>query len=139
MSDAPQLVLEELLFPRISVSTNTKHDPQGNRSGTLLKFGHHVQKLEGTTDRYALMIEVGSDDANSQNPPYAFAIEVYSVFVVTQAADDEAARRFLVDNGMPVVMSALREHLAQVTARSPWGRFLVNVIALPAPTTLSYF
>jgi hypothetical protein len=132
MSDAPQLLIDQLLFPIVEVRTNGKHDQQGNLSGTQLKYGHQVQKLDNQPGKYALILQVRSDNDTSVNPPYDFVIEAYAIFVVTGGTDEGDANTLLVlHNGLPIVMGAIRERIADVTSRAPWGRFLINSVGLP--------
>jgi preprotein translocase subunit SecB len=138
VENTTQLQLDDLLFPLQEVRTNQGHDVNGERAGTQLQFGQQVQKLEGQPGRYALMASVRTDNAASKNAPYTFSIEAYGVFVVTGAADEAAEQAALMANGFPIIMGAIREHLAQLTVRAPWGRFLINVIPLTPPTQINY-
>jgi hypothetical protein len=79
------------------------------------------------------MASVRTDNAASKNAPYTFTLEAYGVFNVTGAADEAAEQQALLSNGFPLLMGALREHLAQ-----PWGRFLINTIPLQPPTQINY-
>jgi hypothetical protein len=138
MDNAP-LMLDDLLFPLVEMRTNGKHDPQGNRAGTQLQYGQQVQKIEGQAGRYGLMVSVRSDDSNSTNPPYSFNIEAYALFNAgeTAADNDETVQR-VVQQGLPIVMGAIRQKLAELTSRAPWGRFLINAVALPQPVTITF-
>jgi hypothetical protein len=139
MADALQLMIEDLLFPTLEVRTNEKHDARGERSGTQLKYGQQIEKIQGSENRYGLVISVSTDNETSVNPPYRFVVEAYAIFVVNNQGEDlEAARRLVVDNGTPMVIAAIRERLAEVTARAPWGRFLINTILLAEPRTITY-
>jgi hypothetical protein len=128
----PQLLIDQLLFPVVEVRTNGKHDQTGNLSGTQLQYGHQVQKVEGQPGKYALILSVRSDNEKSVNPPYDFGIEAYAIFIVQGGTDDgDANSLFVLHNGLPVVMGAIRERLADLTSRAPWGRFLINAVGLP--------
>jgi hypothetical protein len=138
VENTTQLQLEDLLYPLQEVRTNQGHDPNGDRAGTQLQYGQQVQKMEGQPGRYALMASVRTDNAASKNAPYTFAVEAYAVFNVTGAADEAAEQQALLANGFPLLMGAIREHLAQLTVRAPWGRFLINTIPLQPPTQINY-
>lgn len=132
MSDSPQLLIDQLLFPIVELRTNGKHDQQGNLSGTQLKYGHQVQKLENQPGRYAVILQVRTDNDTSVNPPYDFVIEAYAIFVVNGGTDEgDANARLVLQNGLPIVMGAIRERVADITSRAPWGRFLINSVGLP--------
>ena len=138
MEDSGLLQLEELLFPVVEVRTNGSHDPAGERAGTLLQYGQQLQKIEGQPGRYGLMVSVRSDNERSKNPPYAFAIEAHAVYSIQGGTLDEQAQAAkILANGVVIVMGAIREQLASITARGPWGRFLINAVPLQDPTQIA--
>jgi len=138
VENTPQLQLEELLFPLQEVRSNQSHDPAGDRAGTQLDFGQQLQKMEDQPGRYILMVSVKTNNETSKNPPYQFAIEAYAVLNVTGAADQAAEQAVITSNGFPMIMGAIRERIAHLTSRAPWGRFLVNSIPLTPTATISY-
>lgn len=132
-------LLEDLLFPVLEVRTNPKHDTQGERAGTLLQYGQQIQKVEGQPGRFGLVVSVRTDDANSKNPPYTFNVEAYAIFNLGEGAvDNEETAKRVVQNGLPMVMGAIRQKIAELTARAPWGRFLINSVGLPEPVSISF-
>ena len=138
MENTPQLQLEELLFPLQEVRSNQGHDPAGDRAGTQLEFGQQLQKMEDQPGRYVLMVSVKTNNETSKNPPYQFSIEAYAVLNVTGAADQAAEQLLITSNGFPMIMGAIRERLANLTSRAPWGRFLVNSIPMNPTAQISY-
>ena len=136
MTENAQLLIENLFFPTIEVRTLDKHDVNGDRSGTQLHYNQALQKLDGE-NRYGVVVSVRTDDEKSINPPYRFMLEAYAIFTVSNGGTDELAiSNFILDNGTPLVIGAIRERLADLTARSPWGRFLINSIPLTEPRTI---
>lgn len=134
MAQPSLLQIEDVMYPTLEVRTNNEHTPQGERAGTLLKFGREVRKLDNRPGKYALMVSVSSDNEQSRNPPYRFAVDVYAVVSIGgEPLEGEAAEKFIADNGLPLLMGAVRERLAEATARAPWGRFLINAVPLPEP------
>jgi hypothetical protein len=131
MADPVHLQLDDLLFPTLEIRTNNTHDPRGNMSGTLLKYGKHIQKAEGQPGKFAMVVSVASDNENSVNPPYQFLVEAYAIVSVNDATmSEDAASTFVQTNALPLIMGAIRERLTQMTARAPWGRFLINAVPL---------
>jgi preprotein translocase subunit SecB len=137
MADA-QLMLEDLLFPLMEIRTNDKHDAKGDRSGTQLQYGQQLEKMDSGTNRFGLMISVRTDNEKSVNQPYFFSIEAYAVFTVNNASDEASAQKLIAENGTSIVIGAIRERLADLTARAPWGRFLINTILLAETRTITY-
>jgi preprotein translocase subunit SecB len=134
-----QFMFEDMLFPVLEMSVNTKHDPKSERAGTQLLVNHQLTKLGGGDSRYGLAMAVGSDNQNSVNPPYKFLVEVYAIIIVKDSnLDPEAEGRQVVANGMSILMGSARERIAELTARAPWGRFLINPTLLTEPVQISY-
>jgi hypothetical protein len=70
-------------------------------------------------------------DDESVNAPYHFVIEAYAIVAMDGSIGDEAADRAAANGvGMQVVVGAIRERLADLTSRAPWGRFLMGVVVL---------
>jgi hypothetical protein len=133
-----QLSLEDIMFPLQEVQTNQGHDPNGDRAGTQLQYGNQIQKLEGAPGRFAVAVSVRTDNGRSKNAPYTFAVEAYAIVNVTGTTDEAAMQQILTTNAFPIIMGAIRERIAHLTGRAPWGRFLINVIPLSPATTISY-
>ena len=133
MADVSLLQIEEILYPTLEVRTNGSYNPQGEQGGTLVKFGRKVEKVQGRPGKYGLIVSMASDNEKSRNATYSFVIDAYALVSLGGAPieGEEATMTFLMQNGMPLVMGALRERLADVTARMPYGRFLINAVPLP--------
>ena len=143
MENAPeaqtlQLQLEDIMFPLQEIQTNQGHDPNGERAGTQLQYGNQIQKLDGQPGRYAVVVSVRTDNGRSKHAPYTFAVEAYGLVNVTGSTDEAAINELITANCFPIIMGAIRERLAHLTGRAPWGRFLINVIPLSPPTQISY-
>jgi hypothetical protein len=126
MGDPSALQLEELFFPMQDVRANPEHNQQGERAGTRLHVAHQLAPIDGKPGRYALNITVRSDNVNSRNAPYDFAIEGYAVISMLASGDKATEPAAVLAAGLPAVTGAIRERLAELTARAPWGRFLLN-------------
>ena len=130
MDNPSSLQLEELFFPLQEVQANPAHNQQGERAGTQLHFTQQVAKIEGQPSKYALSVTVRSDNENSKNAPYTFVIEGYAVISVHGKLDAATEPALVLTTTFPIVVGAIRERLAELTSRAPWGRFLMNMIAL---------
>ncbi len=129
---------EDMLFPVLEMRTNTGHNPQGERAGTQLLINQQLQKLGGES-RYGLAVSLGSDNRNSVNPPYHFMVEAYAIIVVKDSGlDAEAEARQVQTNGLSILVGSLRDRVAELTARGPWGRFLINPTSLSEPMQISF-
>lgn len=138
MADPTFLNIDEIFFPVLEVRMLSNHNSSGTRSGTLLKFGRQVQKLDNQPGKWALAMSVATDDEKSTNPPYKFLIEAHAIisFTGTPLEGDEALR-FIETQGAPMLMGSIRERLAEMTSRNPWGRFMINGVPLSEPVQVS--
>jgi hypothetical protein len=138
MAEASLLNIEELFFPILELRTLTTHDARGDRTGTMLQFGRRVTKLDNQPGKYGFGMSIATDDTNSKNPPYKFVVEAYAIVSITGTPlEGEAAEKFIELHGAPLMMGAMRERLAELTARAPWGRFLVKPIPLQDPQQIN--
>lgn len=130
---------ENMLFPALEMRTNMQHDPKGERAGTQLLINHQINKLPGEGSRYGLGVAVSSDNTASVNPPYAFVVEVYAVIAVKDSTlDAETEAKQVLANGLSIIMGTVRERLAELTARAPWERFLINPTPLSEPAQITF-
>jgi hypothetical protein len=131
------LRFEDLMFPVLEMRTNVKHDANGERAGTQLLINQQLQKIEGDK-RYGFAVSVSSDNQASVNPPYSFLVEAYAIIhAVDSTLDAETEAKQLQANGLSLMMGAIRERVSEMTARAPWGRFLINPTPLTEPMQIT--
>ncbi len=132
------LRFEDLMFPVLEMRTNVKHDANGDRAGTQLLINQQLQKIDGGDKRYGFAVSVGSDNQASVNPPYSFLVEAYAIIhAVDSTLDAEAEAKHVQANGLSLIMGAIRERVSEMTARGPWGRFLINPTPLTEPMQIT--
>jgi hypothetical protein len=135
MTEPSRLSIDEMFFPMIELRTQNNHDVRGDRTGTVVKFGRNVQKMtNGSVGQWGLGMSVATDNETSRNPPYQFHVEAFAIVSIQGTAlDGDEALKFIELHGAPLLMGAMRERLAELTARAPWGRFLLKPIPLQDP------
>ena len=134
MSEPSLLHVEEMYFPVLELRTLNTHNNSGERSGTIVKFGRNVQKLDARPGKYALAMSVATNDEESRNAPYKFHVEAFAVVSITGTPlEGEAATKFIENAGAPILMGAIREKVSELTAGAPFGRFLLKPIPLGEP------
>lgn len=134
MTSKPHNVrIEQYFFPETHVVALQNHDPAGELHGTKQKVSHHIEKVEGDQIRHGVSLIIETDDEASVNPPYQYKIGAYGVFQPQSDESEELLQGYL-DNVEPVaiqiLMGAAREHLAAITARSPWATFICNAATI---------
>ena len=138
MSSAPSpFHLEELYFPVQELRALPGHDANGNRQGTNITLSKAVQPVADAGQAYWFTLTVISNDATSVNAAYSFRVEAAALFRCTEAMLTSADRmRALEAVALPVVLGAVRERIAEMSSRAPWGRYLVNL--LPGTADLEF-
>lgn len=125
------LGINHYFFPEVVVRANQSYDPAGNRRGTNVDLDHKLEPIPNEQGKFGLSVTVASKDEDSENQPYYFKIQVYGILeIVDKGKDDEEQKAIVVTLGLPILIGAIREQLASVTSRGPWGNFLLGVIQL---------
>jgi preprotein translocase subunit SecB len=122
--------LDRYFFPYQEVRANPEHDANENWSGTKVKANVNCFPVDEGVNTFAVELVVSSDDESSENPPYFFNIQVFGYLVVESEIELATAQRIAEATGTTVLVGAIREHLASLTARGPWGTFLLPVLSL---------
>jgi hypothetical protein len=130
VSSAPSpFHLEELYFPVQELRALPAHDANGNRQGTNIPLSKAVQPVADAGQAYWFTLTVVSNDATSVNAAYSFRVEAAALFRCTEAMPTSADRmRALEAVALPAVLGAVRERIAEMSSRAPWGRYLVNLL-----------
>jgi len=64
---------------------------------------------------------VSLDEENADNPPYFFDVTAFGIVVVDDGMPSDEAYRLACTTTPQTLIGAIREHLASITARGPWG------------------
>jgi preprotein translocase subunit SecB len=125
--------LIQYFFPETFVRAVPDHDRAGTNDGTVQHLTHQIEELQTDTLQHGVSIRVSTDDDKSENQPYSYSIEAYGIFGPTSAESDqeiEDYRKNVEIVGVQILLGAIREHLASVTARSPWSTFIMGTANL---------
>jgi hypothetical protein len=130
VSSAPSpFRLEELYFPVQELRALPAHEALGERQGTNITLSQAVRSADDDGHAYWFTLAVVSNDATSVNAPYSFRVEAAALFRCTEAMPTSVDRmRMLEDVALPAVLGAVRERIAEMSSRAPWGRFLVDLV-----------
>lgn len=132
--NAYPLRLERYLFPVQEVRANPAHDPSKGLHGSHVRSDVHVAQVDEQPRRIVVEVSVCLDEAASDNPPYFFNITAFGVFIAEESATYDAAASLASLHGPQVLIGAIREHLALLTSRAPWGPFVLNIVPLHIST-----
>jgi len=131
--DTFQLRLERYFFTESMVRANPEHDPAGERVGSKLVPTFFCKPIADRPSAYTLEMTVRLDEATSVNPPYFFSLAAFAVVVAPPHVNPALAYEAVSGTGFNVLVGAIREHLAAITGRGPWGGFVFGPMTPPPP------
>ncbi|MEW6563305.1 MAG: hypothetical protein AB1400_08770 [Pseudomonadota bacterium] len=129
MSQFP-LQLKQYFFTQIECNANPEYRPEGTVN---IDSKFVAAPSEDGPGVFTAELSMWVNEETSENPPYFIKI---SGFCVLQAAPDvspEMANQLAVTSGAQVLVGAIREEIARLTARGPWGTFMLPLIPVSPP------
>lgn len=128
MTDFP-LRLDRYFFTEQQVIANP--DYQAN-SGQQVDFrvDASASQIEGQPGRYGITAKVESNPEKSDNPPYSFAITAFGVIATTEGVECVLAEAQIETSAAQLLIGAIRERLAELTARGPWGTLYLDFVPI---------
>lgn len=133
MSPFP-LQLRQYFFTQIECNANPDYDPTGNTMGSKVECKFAVNPVDGQADALGIELAVWLDAETSENSPYTFKISAYGVLNIAPGMPLEAATQLAHLSGAQILVGAVREEIARITSRGPWGAFMLPIIPLLAAT-----
>lgn len=118
----PNFALEALFYPEISVKANPEYDSSSQEQETEPVSRVFFNKTSENTYQVgvgiALAKEVSSD-------PYSVEALGLGVFSVDESLEEEDRLKTIIKNGPNLVYGGLREFIATVTGRGPYGEYFL--------------
>lgn len=126
------LRLENYFFPHQEVRANPTYDPRGDRRGSHTNTAFAILPVEDRENAFAVEVQIALDEEKSINPPYFFTMHAFGVFSIDQEIETSAASPANIGGvqGAQILIGAIREHLATMTARGPWDVFLLAPVPI---------
>lgn len=121
--------LDNYFFPNQEVRANPAHDPSGARVHTQLNPSFNIAAIEGRQNTVGVEVTIAVNESQSENPPYFFTISAFGVLSTHLEITDQS-RAQAAGIGVNLLLGAIRERLATLTARAPWGAFILGPIPL---------
>lgn len=79
-------------------------------------------------DIYRIIVEVS---AKAQEAGYSYDVSAVGFFALRDDTDPERRDPLLLNSALPMVLSAIRGYLADMTAHSVYGRYMLPTIDMP--------
>ncbi|MGD9888081.1 MAG: hypothetical protein AB7S56_02290 [Halothiobacillaceae bacterium] len=123
MAQLPDLLQLAFTVQHVVARPEHKQDqPHDIRFKQSLSFAHPGD----APDKIMLEITLHSDETESNNHPYQFRL---SCLVVLRLAAPESGEDDPTEKtkglGAQIAIGAMRDHLATLTARAPWGQLIL--------------
>lgn len=123
------LQLRQYFFTKVTSEANPEYDPTGNLRGTHITPNFSSNLLDGQ-NAIAIDCVISVDRDASENVPYFFEIAAFGVLDILADTPLEIALSNAQVSGIQILVGAIREKLAGITSRGPWGAFMLPIIPI---------
>ena len=134
------VVLEQVVFSRITVEAINGFQVNPSREGPLRVPIAPVNSFslnpaqEGDRSIIYAICQVTFNASKDPQAPYFFEMECYAKFLVRDGVSEDQAKGAATITGHSVTYGAIREALAWMTGRLPYGPFLLGLSILRPAT-----
>lgn len=125
--------LDEVFFPVQEVRANPEHDPSGPPTDTQVNQSVDAWAIDEAAGLYNVTLEISTDRETSVNPPYFFVLQAFAAMRADPRLDAETRQSMVHAHGQSILVGAARERLLDLSARGPWGRFLLGTLPVAMP------
>jgi len=124
----PKPQLDIYFFPVQEVNANPTHNPS-DTTETVPKIDHRNGLIDGNENAMWVEVSIKTDEEESVNPSYFFSVLCFVSMRLIRNEDgslDEQYKHFSTTSAIQLAIGAIREHLAAMTARGPWGPLMLG-------------
>lgn len=126
---APPIRLLEQHYNRISAEAVPEHRSEED-AGWLLKTTISLRQNPDHDRIWAILLEVTLEqEENRPSIPYEISAQTTGTFEIHADIPAEEIPKMLGINGVSILYSGLRDFVATITARGPWGVFLLPTVS----------
>jgi len=122
--------LNEVMFVRSIVVAVPEHSPNPERISLPPINEVNVTKVEGEAGVYAASMRTVINPEMDKASPYHVDMECVAQFTANDTLSAEDAMRGITINAHSVMYGAIREAVAWITARQPYGQLLLGLSVL---------
>lgn len=114
--------IKNVFFTRSIVIAIPDHIPDGTQILKISPVNNiDIKKVEGHEDQYTVSMHTLFNQDSEASAPYMIDIECIAVFKVDTTISEEERIKRLTITGHSVVYGAIREAVAWITSRQPYG------------------
>lgn len=122
--------LEQLVFLRSSVIAVAEHVPSPGLPTEPPQNHIQVDKIEGQPGRYSVTMKTLVNPSMDKASPYCVDMECLAVLLADATLNEDEALRGVTITGHSVLFGAIREAVAWITGRQPYGPILLGLSIL---------
>lgn len=117
---APKFALDVLFYPEVSVNSNPDYDAESEESPSEPKARVFINKKDDRTFQVGVGVIVPKEVNSDQCSVDVLGIGVFSF---SPDLSEEEKTQILVSNGPNLVYGGIREMVAMISGRGPWGEY----------------
>lgn len=134
MSTEQPIVLEHLVFTKSIVQAIPEHEPVEGAAPTQPENKVNVSRVPDEERLYSVTISTVYNKAMDRGSPYFIEMECMALLRADESLKDDEALRGVAITGHSVVYGAIRESVAWLTGRQPYGALMFGLSWLPKKT-----
>lgn len=131
--------LEQVFFTRSSVIAVPEHAPDDTRQIAPPQNEIKVNKLTDGSGRYNVSMQTHVNQEMEKSSPYCIDMECIAILYADDSLTEEEAMRGVTITGHSVLFGAIREAVAWLTGRQPYGPLMLGLSVLqsaPRPESI---
>lgn len=127
------LKLKNYFFTHQEVIANPSHDESAETENNI-DYDIAVETVNISENSYGVNVKIYVDVEKNQNAPYFFTIAAFGFIEVNMDQNkditNEELKKLISSTGVSVLVGAIRERLADMTARGPWAVCYLDILPL---------
>lgn len=124
------IALEQVIFTRVSVIAIAGHTYKEDGDFAAPENDLQVTKIEGGDGRYQVVMTTAINKEGNPESPYSIDIECLAILHADATLSEEEAHRGITITGHSVLFGAIRETVAWLTSRQPFGPLMLGLSVL---------
>lgn len=127
--DKVSVIPVTVVYPSIIIEANPEHDPESPAIDFECEIGNSC-RLDDDQKTIHLVISYASDDSAEKNLSYNIKLRFYASFSISKRISEipKKTQSEILEDIASLAIGSIRETIASITSRGPWGTYLVPFI-----------
>ncbi|WP_239224540.1 hypothetical protein [Comamonas aquatica] len=125
--------LHSTVFSKTVVIAISSHDPEKNQDSAEPVNKINIREIESEPGFYACSMRTVINESGNDAYPYQIDMECHAKLYADDTLSKEEARRGVLITAHSVLYGAIREQVAWLTSRQPFGTLMLGLSVLSAP------